>query len=121
VAEEVARFYLADAGLAARLKALRETIGGWDARLGLAAQPVGRDSDADPGRAVMGVRETEREGIPGLVRANLRRAEEAARVIEEVAKLSDPSGVSEYKEMRYTLYSVEAEMLRALASKSGGA
>lgn len=114
VAEEVARFYLADAALSARLKSAREAIGGWDGRFGIAAAPIGRDSESDPGRPMMGARETARDGISGLVRANLRRAEEAARVIEEVAKLADPAHVSEYKEMRYTLYSLEAELIAAL-------
>jgi len=119
VAEEVARFYVADGGLAARLKTLRETIGGWDARFGLAEAPRGRDSEADPGRRVTGPREAARADVPSLVRANLRRAEEAARVIEEVAKLADPSRVSEYKELRYTLYSVESELLAALELEGG--
>ena len=114
MAEEIARFYVADGNLAARLKTLRETIGGWDARFGLAAAPRGRDSEADPGRHVTGAREATREDVASLVRANLRRAEEAARVIEELAKLADPSRVSEYKEMRYTLYSLESEVLVAL-------
>jgi thiamine-phosphate pyrophosphorylase len=115
VAEEIARFYVADGALAARLKEARETIGGWDARFGLGEAPRGRDSEGDPGRRVTGAREVARADVPSLVRANLRRAEEAARVVEETAKLADPSRVSEYKEMRYTLYSLEADLLAALA------
>jgi hypothetical protein len=45
----------------------------------------------------------------------MKRAQEAVRVVEEVAKIAAPeSAVSRFKEMRYTLYSIEAELLEAL-------
>lgn len=119
VAEEVARFYVADGAIAARLKSLRETIGGWERALGLGAQVGGRDSEEDPGRRVTGTQEAVRDDVAALVRANMKRAQEAVRVLEEFGKLERSPRVSEYKEMRYTLYSAEAELLAALAGTRG--
>ncbi len=119
VAEEVARFYIADGALAEHLKSLRETIGGWERALGLEAGVGGRDCETDPGRRVTGPREASRDGVGDLVRANMKRAQEAVRVIEELSKLDSSPRVSEFKDMRYTLYSAEAELLAALARDAG--
>ena len=115
----MARFYVEDGQIAARLKALRETIGGWETALGLDSAVGGRDSEADPGRRISGPRETARADVAGVVRANMKRAEEAVRVLEEFGKLEGSLRVSDYKEMRYTLYSAEAELLEALDRKRG--
>lgn len=115
VAEEIARFYVADGGLAARLKAAREGVGAWAASLGQASAIMGRDAETDPGRPLTGPRELERGSPADLVRANMKRAQEAVRVIEEVAKLAAPEAPSgRFKEMRYTLYSLETALLEGL-------
>lgn len=115
----MARLYLADGALAARLKALREQVGSWDEELGLSREVAGRDSERDPGRRVDGPREGGREGLAGLVRANMKRAQEAMRVLEELGKIAETPLVPEFKETRFSLYSVEADLLAALAR--GGA
>ena len=51
--------------------------------------------------------EMEREGIGGILLANYKRAQEAARVLEESFKLIDPEKSEDFKKIRYELYSLE--------------
>jgi hypothetical protein len=49
----------------------------------------------------------------------MKRAQEAVRVIEEIGKLVESPRVPEFKETRYTLYSVEADLLAAIEREAG--
>ena len=51
--------------------------------------------------------EMERENIGGILLANYKRAQEAARVLEESFKLIDPEKSEDFKKIRYELYSLE--------------
>lgn len=52
--------------------------------------------------------ELHRDGIGSILAANFKRAQEAARVIEEYAKLTDAQASSSVaKEIRFSLYSLE--------------
>jgi len=55
--------------------------------------------------------EQNREDLHAIVIANLKRAEQSARVLEEIYKISDTK-ISEYfKNARYLLYNYEKEIL----------
>ena len=55
--------------------------------------------------------EMEREDITSLLLANYKRAQEAARVLEESFKLIDPAKSEDFKTIRYELYALEQENL----------
>mgnify|MGYP001546681881 FL=1 len=55
--------------------------------------------------------EQNRANLKSIVVANFKRAQESARVLEEILKLSEVSKSEEFKEIRYTLYVLEKEIL----------
>ncbi len=56
--------------------------------------------------------EMQREDIKSLLLANYKRAQEAARVLEESFKLIDPEKSKDFKTIRYELYHLEKENLQ---------
>ena len=55
--------------------------------------------------------EQNRANLKSIVVENFKRAQESARVLEEILKLSEVSKSEEFKEIRYTLYVLEKEIL----------
>ena len=52
----------------------------------------------------------QREGVDDIVTANIKRCQEAARVLEEFAKIMDPEASLMMKEIRFKLYSFEKNL-----------
>jgi len=65
-----------------------------------------RDSHRDIGMPVDNL-ELKRKNIEDVLYANLQRAKESIRVLEEVFKIIDKKIVYEFKSIRYNLYSLE--------------
>ena len=63
-----------------------------------------RGSAEDRGRHI---KEGRRKKVEEVVAANLRRCEEALRVLEEYGKTFSRSAGSQFKEIRYTIYDLE--------------
>jgi thiamine-phosphate pyrophosphorylase len=115
VTEEVARFCFEDAKLSSRFKRLRHELTRvakkhFDQNKLLSF----RDSQKDVGADSMGSLEKKRADLSSVVQANLRRAQEATRVLEEFGKLLDPDFAKSFKRIRFKLYIMEQEMLRLL-------
>jgi thiamine-phosphate pyrophosphorylase len=55
--------------------------------------------------------ELHRESLQSLLLANYKRAQEAARVLEEAFKLIDVKKSEDFKKVRYALYALERENL----------
>ena len=55
--------------------------------------------------------EQNRENLQAIVIANLKRAEQSARVLEEIYKISDIKTSENFKNARYLLYNYEKEIL----------
>jgi thiamine-phosphate pyrophosphorylase len=117
VLEDVARFVLDHEALRERAKACRHEITRQVAGLGGVSAGRGRESEGDVGRHGFGGDEARRDAVGGIVVANARRAEEALRVLEEFSKLSDPAVSSRLKDLRYSVYTLEKEILAALAAR----
>jgi thiamine-phosphate pyrophosphorylase len=67
-----------------------------------------RDSVNDPFASGTEAKENERKNADGLFNANVKRCQEAARVIEEFAKLcGKPDAANLAKNIRFELYSFE--------------
>src|SRR4030066_659918 len=73
-----------------------------------------RDPEADVG---FGNQLSQCQDLPSLVIANAKRAEEALRVIEELAKLPDLNTTlhsKDFEQARFNLYTLEKELLSRL-------
>ena len=112
VTEEVARLYFDDAGLSSKFKRLRHELTrvakkNFDEKKLLTF----RDSEKDVGADSMGELERKRADLSSIVQANLRRAEEASRVLEEFGKLINPTSAKSFKRIRFRLYALEHKMM----------
>jgi len=73
-----------------------------------------RNSAADPGRPDRFDR-TRRRSLADVLMANCKRAQEAARVLEEVLKTGEPELAARFKEVRFRLYDIEQQAAAASA------
>jgi len=115
VVEEVARFYYNNAKLSSQLKALRHDLTkvakkSFDQDMLLTF----RDSLKDVGADSMSGLEKKRADMHSIVQANLRRSQEAARVLEEFGKLVNPDSASSFKRIRFKLYTLEQRIYGVL-------
>jgi len=120
VAEEVARLYFDDAKLSSQLKSLRHQLTrvakkNFDEKKLLSF----RDSQKDVGADSMGGLEKKRADLESIVQANLRRSQEAVRVLEEFGKLiklkippeAREESAQSFKKIRFRLYVLEQKMM----------
>jgi hypothetical protein len=115
VAEEVARLYFDNAELSSKFKALRHELTRV-AKKSFAEEKLlcFRDSARDVGADSMGGLERKRTDLHAIVQANLRRAQEAARVLEEFGKLINPDSARSFKRIRFGLYALEQAAFKLL-------
>ncbi|HHW15472.1 MAG TPA: thiamine phosphate synthase [Firmicutes bacterium] len=113
VVEEVARFALSRGDLTQAVKRCRHQLAQALEVLEGGLLLEAREAGDDVGAGTLLASEERRENWTGLVAANLKRVQEAARVLEEYAKLAGKPG-EPFKEVRFTAYALEKEMGRAL-------
>ena len=119
VAEEVARLYFNDAKLSQKFKSLRHQLtrvakNSFEEERLLSF----RDSEKDVGRNSMGSLEKKRVDLESIVFANLRRSQEATRVLEEFGKLINPTSAQSFKKIRFRLYTLEQKMMELLKGRN---
>lgn len=112
VVEDVARFVFEDKKLSARIKDLRAKTKYLIIKLDESGYDfIGcRDSAADVGRGMFPRSEGDRTSMAQIVTSNIKRATEAARVLEEFTKLIDPKIGKAFKIIRYDIYEIEKDM-----------
>ena len=108
VCEEITRFVLEDKGLTKELKVARHSV---TACLKEFAAPYSkflnsRDSAADVGKSPSSV-ERLRKSSSDLFLANMQRAKESLRVLEEISKLVDGRLADKFKKIRFKIYVIE--------------
>lgn len=113
VMEDVARFTLDDAALAAGLKQLRHD-------LAAALEPLGnlsawRDTPGDVGTVLTTAAEGHRRGPADIATAAGKRLSEALRCLEEFAKPAAPAAGQWLEGLRYRGYDLEARLVARLA------
>lgn len=118
VIEDYARFALDDRALCARLKDCRHRLREALEFLPASVRWVARETESDVGTALAGATEYRRDTLTGVVEANCQRAQEAARSLEEFAKLHDSSAARSIESIRYELYTIER--LLGLADRARG-
>ncbi len=116
VLEEVSRLVLNSGDLSQQLKNLRHGL--------VIIEPAleqkliqARDAAGDVGRDLEVPGEAKQKDLSAMVVANSRRVQESLRVMEEMGKL--PGTVldsGKYKQARFSLYTIEKELLGRLAS-----
>ncbi len=131
VMEDLARFVLSSGSLSGDLKAARHDLRRIAETAGLSAVELAawRDTPGDVGTGVTTDAETQRVGLLDVAIAAGKRAGEALRVIEEVAKTlavnaasarsepTDPAALA--KALRYRVYELERRLLLTMGTTDG--
>ena len=117
VVEEHFRMALDDAETSRRLKDLRHAVTGAISSMGIDGELIAsRRSDTDVGATPPVGTEGTRTDFAHLVTANLRRSQEALRVLEEYSKLVSDKVPAEFKRLRFETYTLE----KTLRLRDGG-
>ena len=107
VVEDYCRFALDDRFLSQETKGLRhelaEVLTGFPSNLLLEA----RDTQRDVGTGITSASEQRRHSVQAVVRANLKRLQEALRSLEEHGKIVAPRVGANLERLRYRTYSLE--------------
>jgi len=112
VVEEYARFVLNSPTWSACLKELRHRLFTALDSLGVVTElPTFRDTAGDVGTALSTESEMNRRDLRHVLSANLKRAAEGLRVLEEYIKLHDRRIGDDLQRMRYDLYTIEKDMM----------
>ncbi len=106
VCEDLERFGTRSTTDAARLRALRHAVTAVLKELPRRSLLGGRDIAADTGKAPHAL-EKRRSGVSDVYFANLQRAKESLRVLEEVLKLVDGRLSDRIKKIRFSVYDYE--------------
>ncbi|NLK66524.1 MAG: thiamine-phosphate pyrophosphorylase [Campylobacteraceae bacterium] len=105
VVEDIQRYVFDNLELSLKLKNLRHR-----ANLSIQKEMLKfRDSTNDVLRPTLNL-ELERESLDDIITANLKRAQESSRVLEECFKLIDIEISENFKDARYQLYEIEKEI-----------
>jgi thiamine-phosphate pyrophosphorylase len=112
VVEDGLRFGRQIEGTAEQVKSLRQEVGQLARAISTKFPLImARDVAGDPGTAFEGPAEYVREGLMDVLQANLARAGEALRSIEEYSKCLDSEFARIAESVRYRLYVVEQDVI----------
>jgi len=116
VCEEITRFILNNAALTSDFKKIRHSldaaIKGLPDKLTLIDK---RDTSKDIGRDIC-INELKRDNYRDIFLANIQRAKESMRVLEEFSKLINKKAALDFKKLRYLLYSTEKTAIKIIFS-----
>jgi thiamine-phosphate pyrophosphorylase len=106
VVEDVFRYARDNAPLQQRLKTMRHRV---SSSVDMCPFIESRDAAHDVGLNSEGLLENSRGSLHDIVRSNLKRVQEACRVLEEVMKLEHLDASRLMKELRYECYQIERD------------
>lgn len=117
VCEEISRFILNSRTQTTQLKEIRHKINS------IIKSSCGqhftlireRQSLSDVGRDIYG-NELKRKNIADIFFANIQRAKESVRVLEEFSKLKDRAMAVKFKKVRYKIYALEKKIAQQIAN-----
>ena len=116
VCEEITRFILDNHKFTAQLKAVRHKLDSLGGKIYPPDKLLKcRRAQADVGR-FNSCGELERDNCADIFRANLQRAKESLRVLEEFSKLLDSQAALGFKQLRYKIYEVEKESFKKISA-----
>ncbi|WP_458700501.1 thiamine-phosphate pyrophosphorylase [Sulfurospirillum sp. 1307] len=106
VVEDICRYFKNSKELSQKLKTLRHK-----ARIKEYIELIkNRDITNDPLKETT-CSEKKRDNLESIIISNIKRAQESARVLEEILKLTNSLEAEKFKNIRYELYNVEKEIL----------
>ncbi len=114
--EDYARFEIADQLILLKIRKLREDFTQLKKIFPLVNLIAHRQSRIDPGREP-GFDSVPRNDVKDLVLANLSRAKESSRTIEEILRLKHGKLGKKMKELRFQIYDVEKLLLQKMERK----
>ena len=117
VCEEIERFIVCNSQLTSGFKRLRHKVTAASKSWNINSLCLinSRDSRKDIGRPSI-ESELKRGNLQDIFYANIQRAKESVRVLEEFAKLDNPKTALNFKDLRYKLYQIEKEAFAGLRS-----
>lgn len=111
VVEEYLRLVCDDSSFSTRIKALRHAITQSMVSMQIDKELiVARESDSDVGATDPSGGEETRTDMLHIVTANLRRSQEALRVLEEYSKLVSADACARFKRLRFESYTLEKDI-----------
>lgn len=110
VVEDIVRFQYENKNIFTRIKTIRHSIEALSEDI-LESLLQARESIGDVGQKSVTKSEIKRQDIFSILRANLVRAQESLRVLEELFKSVDVDKSEKAKAMRFEVYSIEKELL----------
>ena len=124
VVEDFVRFQMDDAFLTRLLKEFRHELSAVLRKLGCDSWITSRDTAGDVGTAIDTRSEHTRNSTADVVRANLKRLQEAVRTLEEFAKVVSPksdhpseaTASMRFGKLRYDSYTLEKAIVQTLES-----
>ncbi len=117
VCEEISRFIMNNRRLTLQFKRIRHSIDRLAGALAPITQRVSvRDSRKDKGKNIHLDTELKRNDLADIFYANVQRAKESIRVLEEFAKLKASSETLGFKKARYEIYELEKKVIVKLPS-----
>jgi septal ring factor EnvC (AmiA/AmiB activator) len=116
VVEDLVRFIMDDSSLASQIKSARHEITEIAKQLPIDDNDLlnARDSIGDVGIELNSASEDKRTSIGQIACANIRRAQESMRVLEELSKLYSAEVALKFKRLRFQLYEIEKKVLTSL-------
>jgi thiamine-phosphate pyrophosphorylase len=117
VIEDFVRFVLEDAFVCRELKTLRHDLAGILEAFPYPHLLAARDTLGDVGVDITTAREQSRHSLEAVVRANVKRLQEALRSLEEFGKVRSPTVGAALEQLRYRSYTVERMLLPGAAAR----
>lgn len=115
VVEDYLRFHRQDAFLSRTCKQIRHDMSQTLAGMDVEARLLSRSPQSDVGATIQTDSEYHRATIDAVAAANLRRAAEALRTLEECAKLCNETECAKaFESIRYATYSLEKAVFHSL-------
>jgi thiamine-phosphate pyrophosphorylase len=117
VLEDFVRFSLGDASLSRQVKQIRHDLTGALVELSPQELVASRDTLGDVGTDISTGREQVRFSLADVVRANLKRLQEALRSLEEYGKLRSAMFGERIQNIRYRTYTLERALVLGAESR----
>lgn len=120
VLEEITRFILEEKGLTEDLKCLRHEAFiavSQCKNIKYSSLIKSRDPINDVGKKTIS-NELKREGSSDVLNANLQRAKESVRVLEEFTKVLDSNLALTFKSIRFKIYDIEKALIEKFSAAS---
>ena len=118
VVEDYLRFALDDGHLVGRCKSIRHELADCLGQLPQSETVLARDAVTDVGRPLKTEQELSRAGDTEVLRANLKRVQQAFRSLEEWTKVIHRGVAQAFENLRYQVYELESAVERREASVS---